>query len=112
MNSLSVKKKPKKRNYTTMQKATIRVVEIVKKERSRTPDRVPRRSTRNLKRRGIGQGASLWQEREREEEEEEQVPVPIVAQLLSLRASKIQALRFVPLEEWFLDPRPVRKGPF
>ena len=112
MNSLSVKKKPKKRNYTTMQKATIRVVEIVKKERSRTPDRVPRRSTRNLKRRGIGQGASLWQEREREEEEEEQVPVPIVAQLLSLRASKIKALWFVPLDKWFLDPRPVRKGPF
>ena len=47
-----------------------------------------------------------------EEEEEEQVPVPIVSKLLSLRASKIQALRFVPLEEWFVDPRPVRKGPF
>ena len=40
------------------------------------------------------------------------MPVPIVAQLLSLRASKIKALWFVPLDEWFLDPRPVRKGPF
>ena len=40
------------------------------------------------------------------------MPIPIVSKLLSLRASKIQALRFVPPEEWFPDPRPVRKGSF
>jgi hypothetical protein len=51
-------------------------------------------------------------EREREEVEEGQVLVPTISKLLSLRASKIQALRFVSPEEWFLDPRPVRKGSF
>ena len=75
-------------------------------------DTVPRCSAHNLKHSGIGQGALSRQEREREEEEEEQVPVPIVSKLLSLKASKIQSLRFVLPEEWFPDPRPVRKGSF
>jgi hypothetical protein len=112
VNSLWVKKKPKKRNYTMTQKETIRAAKIVKKKHSNMLNRVPRRSASNLKRRGIGQGALSWQEREREEEEEEQVSVPTVAQFLSLRASKIKALRFVPLDEWFPDPRLARKGPF
>ena len=53
---------------------------------------------------------------EREEEEEQQEPVrplvPIVDQLLNLRVSKIQSLRFVPLEEWFTEPRETVGGPF
>jgi hypothetical protein len=78
-----------------MQRETISVGTIVKSNLNNMTDIVPRCSTRNLKRSGIGQGALSWQEREREEEEG-QVPVPIVSKLLSLRASKIQALRFVP----------------
>ena len=84
----------------------------MKSKRNNVANTVPRPSARNFKCSGIGQGALSWQEREREEEEEEQVPVPIVSKLLSLRASKIQSLRFVLPEEWFPDPRPVRKGPF
>jgi hypothetical protein len=42
----------------------------------------------------------------------QQVLVPTIEQLLSFRASKIKALRFVPPEEWWILPRPVRKGPF
>ena len=87
----------------------IRAATIVKSECNNAADIVPRCSGHNLKHSGIGQGALSWYEREREEEEEEQVPV---LKLLSLRASKIQALRYVPLEEWFQDSRLVRKGPF
>jgi hypothetical protein len=29
-----------------------------------------------------------------------------------MRDSKIQELRFVPLEYWFLKPRPIARGPF
>ena len=84
----------------------------MKSECNNAADIVPRCSGHNLKHSGIGQGALSWYEREREEEEEEHVSVPIVSKLLSLRASKIQALRYVPLEEWFQDSRLVRKGPF
>ena len=69
--SLSVKKKPKKKNYTTMQRATIRAATIVKSKRNSVANTVPRPSARNFKCSGIGQGALSWQEREREEEEEE-----------------------------------------
>ena len=112
MNLLSVKKKPKKKNYTMMQRSTIRAATIVKSKCNSAADTVPRCSAHNLKHSCIGQGALSRQGREREEEEEEPVPVPTVSKLLSLRASKIQTLRFAPLEEWFLDPRLVRKGPF
>ena len=95
-----------------MQRATIRAATIVKSKCNSAADIVPRCCARNLKHSGIGHGALSWQEREREEEEEEQVLVPTVLKLLSLRVSKIQALRFVSLEEWFPDPRLVRKGPF
>ena len=33
--------------------------------------------------------------------------VPHADQLLSMRGSKIQELRFVPLEDWFLEPRSI-----
>jgi len=109
---LSVKKKSKKKNYTMMQRSTIRAATIVKSKHNSTTDTVPRCSAHNLKHSCIGQGALSRQGREREEEEEEPVPVPTVSKLLSLRASKIQALRFVSPKEWFPDPRPIRKGPF
>jgi hypothetical protein len=35
------------------------------------------------------------------------LPVPRADQLLSMRGSKIKELRFVPLEDWFLEPRPI-----
>jgi len=34
-------------------------------------------------------------------------PVPPADQLLSMRGSKIQELRFVSLEDWFLELRPI-----
>ena len=34
-------------------------------------------------------------------------PVLRANQLSSMRGSKIQELRFVPLEDWFLEPRPI-----
>ena len=34
-------------------------------------------------------------------------PVLHANQLSSMRGSKIQELRFVPLEDWFLEPRPI-----
>ena len=71
VNLLLVKKNPKKENYTTTQRATIRAATIVKSECNSATDIVPRRSARNLKRSGIGQGALSRQEREMEEEEEE-----------------------------------------
>jgi hypothetical protein len=88
VNSLSIKKNPKKKNYTTMQRATISATTIMKSKRNSMTDTVPRRSAHNLKHSGIGQGALSWQEREIEEEEE-QVLVPTVSMLLSIRASKI-----------------------
>ena len=39
-------------------------------------------------------------------------PVPHVDQLLSMRGGKIQELRFVPLEDWFSEPRTIARGPF
>ena len=39
-------------------------------------------------------------------------PIPHADQLLSMRGSKIQELKFVLLEDWFLEPRPIAQGPF
>ena len=41
MNLLLVKKKPKKKNYTTMQRATIRAATIVKSKHNSAADIVP-----------------------------------------------------------------------
>ena len=60
VNLLSVKKKPKKKNYTMMQRETIRATTIVKSKRNSVADTVPRCSTHNLKCNGIGQRAMSW----------------------------------------------------